>query len=197
MKNIVIIDNYDSFVYNLVQYLGEFNVHLQVFRNDKITVNKLNKLSPDAIVLSPGPGHPANPLRFGICLKIIDKFKERIPLLGVCLGHQGIAYYFGAEIEHAPVIMHGKTSMVYHDKKTIFKNLRSPLKVGRYHSLIVSNKKFPSELEISARTAIGEIMALRHKIYMVEGVQFHPESVLTPQGKMIVENFIEEYLDVL
>ncbi len=184
---ILMIDNYDSFTYNLVQYLGELGASLEVFRNDKISIAKIKKLSPEKIVISPGP---CTPLEAGISNEIIKIFGEKIPILGVCLGHQCIGYVYGGEVVRADRLMHGKTSFINHDGETIFKNLSNPFEATRYHSLIVKKSSLPSVLEISAWTDEGEIMGLRHKIFPVEGVQFHPESILTIEGKKILKNFL-------
>ena len=184
---ILIIDNYDSFTYNLVQYLGELGEKLEVFRNDEITLRKIERLKPSRIVISPGPGTPKEA---GISMKVIRHFAGKIPILGVCLGHQSIGEVFGGKIVRAGRIMHGKTSEIYHDGKTIFKGLPKPFTATRYHSLIVEKKSLPKELEISAWTKEGEIMGLRHKQLKVEGVQFHPESILTSSGKRLLRNFL-------
>lgn len=185
---ILMIDNYDSFTYNLVQYLGELGEDLKVVRNDQITIQEIEKLSPTHIVISPGPG---NPTQAGISNEVIKKFSGKIPILGVCLGHQCIGYVFGGEVVRAERIMHGKTSLIYHDGKTIFKNIPNPFVATRYHSLIVKRETLPECLQISAWTKEGEIMGLRHKKFRVEGVQFHPESILTKEGKNILKNFLE------
>jgi len=185
---ILMIDNYDSFTYNLVQYLGELGARLEVYRNDKITVSAIQAKAPKAIVISPGP---CTPKEAGISLDVIRALGSSTPILGVCLGHQSIGYAFGAKVVRAGRIMHGKVSPVKHDGKTIFAGLPNPFPAGRYHSLIVERETLPSFLEISAETDEGEIMGLRHKEYPVEGIQFHPESVLTPQGKRIIRNFLK------
>jgi anthranilate synthase/aminodeoxychorismate synthase-like glutamine amidotransferase len=185
---ILVIDNYDSFTYNLVQYLGELGEELKVFRNDQITLKDIEKLSPTHIVISPGPGGPS---QAGISNQVIKNFSGKIPILGVCLGHQCIGYVFGGEVVKAERIMHGKTSLIYHDGKTIFKNVSNPFEATRYHSLIVKKETLPDCLQISAWTKEGEIMGLRHKKFKVEGVQFHPESILTKEGKKILKNFLE------
>lgn len=184
---ILMIDNYDSFTYNLVQYLGELGEKLIVYRNDKITLNKIRKLKPAKIVISPGP---KTPKEAGISNDIIKEFANRIPILGVCLGHQCIGYVFGAKVVRATNLMHGKTSLIYHDGKTIFKGIENPFTATRYHSLIIKTKTLPDCLEISAYTKEKEIMGVRHKKFNVEGVQFHPESILTTVGKDILRNFI-------
>lgn len=184
---ILMIDNYDSFTYNLVQYIGQLGGAVEVHRNDKISINEIRGLKPNAIVLSPGP---CTPQKAGISVEVIRQFGTTIPILGVCLGHQAIGYAFGAEVVRAERIMHGKTSTVINDGRTIFKGLPNPFVAGRYHSLIVERKSLPDCLEISAETEEGEIMGIRHKEYPVEGVQFHPESVLTPNGKRVLKNFL-------
>ena len=186
---ILFIDNYDSFVYNLVQYFGEIEPDIKVFRNDQITVKEIEKLSPKKIVISPGPGRPE---AAGISVDIIKKLGGKIPILGVCLGHQAIAYAFGGKIVNAKNLMHGKTSEITHDGKTIFKGLPNPFTATRYHSLIVDRGSLPKDFEISAETKEGEIMGIRHKELPIEGVQFHPESILTEVGKQIVRNFLGE-----
>jgi anthranilate synthase/aminodeoxychorismate synthase-like glutamine amidotransferase len=184
---ILMIDNYDSFTYNLVQYIGQLGGAMEVYRNDKISIDEIRGLKPDAIVLSPGP---CTPEKAGISVEVISQFGTTIPILGVCLGHQAIGYAYGAKVVRAQRIMHGKTSTVVNDGRTIFKRLPNPFVAGRYHSLIVERKSLPDCLEISAETEEGEIMGIRHKEYPVEGVQFHPESVLTPNGKRILKNFL-------
>lgn len=184
---ILMIDNYDSFVYNLVQYLGELGEDIRVFRNDKITIAQIEDLRPDHIIISPGP---CTPNEAGISLALIQHFKGKIPILGVCLGHQAIGQAFGGEVVRAPRLMHGKTSQVYHDGKGVFAGLKSPLTATRYHSLIVKKETLPDCFEISAETDVGEIMGIRHKAYAIEGVQFHPESILTEAGHAMLENFL-------
>ncbi len=185
---ILIIDNYDSFTYNLVQYLGQLQKNLKVFRNDKISVKKIKQLSPAKIVISPGPGRPENA---GISCELIDRLKGKIPILGVCLGHQAIGYVFGGEIIQAKKIMHGKTSLIYHNKKEIFKDIQSPFEATRYHSLVVERKTLPDVLEITAQTKDKEIMGLKHKEFPIWGVQFHPESILTKVGLRLLKNFLK------
>ncbi|PKN89294.1 MAG: anthranilate/aminodeoxychorismate synthase component II [Deltaproteobacteria bacterium HGW-Deltaproteobacteria-1] len=185
---ILMIDNYDSFTFNIVQYLGQMGEDVQVYRNDKITLDDIHKLKPQAVFLSPGPGAPREA---GITVDVVREFYKTVPLMGICLGHQSIGYAFGGDIVRADRIMHGKTSAVQHDGKTIFTGLPNPFTAGRYHSLVVRPETLPSCLEVSARTDEGEIMGLRHKEYPVEGIQFHPESVLTPQGKRILRNFLK------
>jgi anthranilate synthase/aminodeoxychorismate synthase-like glutamine amidotransferase len=185
---VLMIDNYDSFTYNLVQYLGQLGQTVVVFRNDKVTVDEISKRIPDAIFLSPGP---CTPKEAGITVDVIREFHKSIPIMGVCLGHQAIGYVFGGNVIRAGRVMHGKTSPVLNDGKTIFKGLPNPFTAGRYHSLLVERPTLPSCLEISAETEEGEIMGLRHKEYLVEGIQFHPESILTPHGKRIIKNFLD------
>ena len=185
---ILMIDNYDSFTFNIVQYLEQMGEDVVVFRNDKVTVDRIDKLKPQVIFLSPGPGTPRDA---GVTVDVVREFHKTIPIMGICLGHQSIGYAFGGEIVRAGRIMHGKVSPVHHDGKTIFTGLPDPFTAGRYHSPVVRPETLPSCLEVSARTAEGEIMGLRHKEYPVEGIQFHPESVLTPQGKRILRNFIK------
>ena len=184
---ILVIDNYDSFTYNLVQYLGELGADLRVVRNDAATLDQIAKLSPEKIVISPGPGTPDDS---GITLDVIRAFHARTPILGVCLGHQAIGQAFGGRVSRARRQMHGKTSEITHDGKGVFRGLPSPFLATRYHSLAVLDEGFPAELEISARAEDGEIMGLRHRRYPVEGVQFHPESILTDQGKALLRNFL-------
>jgi para-aminobenzoate synthetase component 2 len=184
---ILIIDNYDSFTYNLVQYLGELGADIQVVRNDKTTIKAIEKQAPERIVISPGPKTPSEA---GICLDVISAFAGRIPILGVCLGHQSIGQAFGGHVIRAPQLMHGKTSEIQHDGKTIFEGLPNPFPATRYHSLIVERETLPACLEISATTSDGLIMGLRHREMKVEGVQFHPESILTNAGKQLLGNFL-------
>ncbi len=185
---ILMIDNYDSFTYNIVQYLLEFESQVVVKRNDQITLDEIFKINPSAIVISPGP---ATPTKAGISIELVKKIYDRIPILGVCLGHQIIAKAFGAKIIPAKTIMHGKVSMIYHDGKKIFDGMPSPFKATRYHSLAVEKYSLPSCFEISAQTSDGEIMGIRHKEFEIEGVQFHPESILTENGKTIILNFLK------
>lgn len=187
---ILMIDNYDSFTYNLVQYVGELGEELQVFRNDKITLEEIERLAPDYLMVSPGP---CTPNEAGISMEAIRHFSGKIPILGVCLGHQSIGQVFGGRVIRAERLMHGKTSEVFHDGKTIFQGIPSPFTAARYHSLIVEESSLPPVLEVSARTAEGEIMAVRHKEYPVEGVQFHPESIITQHGKQLLKNFLTTY----
>jgi para-aminobenzoate synthetase component 2 len=184
---ILLLDNYDSFTYNLAQYLGELGCTLEVYRNDKISVEQIAKRKPERIVISPGP---CTPREAGISVELIEKLAERYPILGVCLGHQAIGAAFGGTIVRAPKLFHGKTSEIEHDGKGIFRGVRNPLTATRYHSLIVERKSLPRCLEISAETSDGIIMGLRHRKFKVEGVQFHPESVLTESGKQILKNFL-------
>jgi len=183
------IDNYDSFTYNLVQYLGALGQDIKVFRNDKITINKIKALRPQKIVISPGPGRPEDA---GISCDVIREFSGKIPMLGVCLGHQCIGYVYGGRIVGAKKLMHGKTSLIYHNRKNIFKGLPDPFEATRYHSLLVEKRSLPKCLEITAWTKEGEIMGLKHKEYSLWGVQFHPESILTKVGKDILNNFLKQ-----
>ncbi len=183
---ILLLDNYDSFTYNLAQFLGQLGETLEVRRNDKITVSEIREKKPQRIVISPGPGTPDDS---GVCLDVIREFSGEIPILGVCLGHQAIGQVFGGKVIRAPEIMHGKTSRIHHDNKSIFKDLPQDFVATRYHSLIVEEKSLPADLEISARTG-DIIMGLRHRKMLVEGVQFHPESVLTEVGMQLLRNFL-------
>ena len=185
---ILVIDNYDSFTYNIVQYLYEWEKMVLVYRNDKISIEEIVKLKPSKILISPGPG---NPSEAGISLDVIKYFAGKVPILGVCLGHQCIGEAFGGKVIRAKNLMHGKTSQIHHDAKGIFKGLPNPFEATRYHSLIVEKKSFPKELIISAQTDQGEIMALRHKKMQIDGVQFHPESILTKEGKKLLKNFVK------
>jgi len=187
VTKVLIIDNYDSFVYNIAQYLGETGADIVVKRNN-ILLEEVKKAKPDKIVLSPGPGHPKDSR---VALKILKTMSKRIPTLGVCLGHQAIAYIYGAKIVFANKLLHGKTSLIYHKSNEIFKGIPNPISATRYHSLIVSSENFPDCLEIIAKTILGEIMGIKHKQYPIYGVQFHPESILTQQGKYILKNFLE------
>ncbi|MBE5394131.1 aminodeoxychorismate/anthranilate synthase component II [Brevibacillus borstelensis] len=187
---ILMIDNYDSFTYNLVQYVGELGQELQVRRNDKITLEEIEQLAPDYLMISPGP---CTPNEAGISMEAIRHFAGKIPILGVCLGHQSIGQVFGGKVLRAERLMHGKTSEVFHDGQTIFAGIPSPFTAARYHSLIVEEATLPPELEVTARTAEGEIMALRHREYPIEGVQFHPESIITQHGKKLLQNFLTAY----
>jgi anthranilate synthase/aminodeoxychorismate synthase-like glutamine amidotransferase len=184
---LLLIDNYDSFTYNLYQYLNELGEEVKVARNDKITLEEIEKLKPERIVISPGPGRPEDA---GISNKVILRFGERMPILGVCLGHQCIGQAYGGKVGYAGEIKHGKTSMIQHDEKGIFKEIKNPFAAVRYHSLAVQREKLPDCLDISAVTENKIIMGLRHRKYPVEGVQFHPESIMTGEGKKILENFL-------
>ncbi|WP_419889372.1 anthranilate synthase component II [Paenibacillus xylanexedens] len=184
---IVMIDNFDSFTYNLVQYFADLGESVNVYRNDAITVKELEEISPNYIVISPGPSNPSNA---GVSLEVIRYFAGKIPILGVCLGHQAIAQAFGGKVESAKHLMHGKTSDISHDGKTLFQGMPAVLNVARYHSLIV-NPDLPEELEVTAWSSDGEVMGLRHKKWSIEGVQFHPESIITPSGKQILANFLQ------
>jgi len=183
---IAVIDNYDSFTYNLVQYLGELGAEVRVFRNDAVTVDELERLSPSHIVISPGPGRPEDA---GISGDVIRRFHTDVPILGVCLGHQCIAHVFGGRVERAPRLMHGKTSMIHHTGRGVLANLPSPFIATRYHSLIVT-EPLPAELELTAFTEEEEVMGVQHRRYPTFGVQFHPESILTRQGKQLLKNFL-------
>jgi len=184
---LLVVDNYDSFTYNLVQYLGELGAEIRVVRNDAITLDEIEALRPDRLVISPGPGTPDDG---GISLDLIKRFHQSIPILGVCLGHQAIGQAFGGRVSRAKRQMHGKTSEIDHDGRGVFRGLPPRFLATRYHSLAVLDQDFPSELEVSARADDGEIMGLRHRGFPVEGVQFHPESILTDQGKALLKNFL-------
>ncbi len=184
---VLVIDNYDSFVYNLAQYLGELGWEPVVYRNDQITLAQIESLSPSHIIISPGP---ATPLEAGISNDIIWRFAGRIPILGVCLGHQCIGYVFGGQVIRAAVPTHGKSSLIYHDGKTVYQSLPNPFEAGRYHSLVVKRDTLPSSLALTAETDDGVIMGIRHKDYVVEGVQFHPESIMTDVGHDLLKNFL-------
>jgi anthranilate synthase/aminodeoxychorismate synthase-like glutamine amidotransferase len=184
---ILMIDNYDSFTYNLVQYLQQMGREVAVYRNDEITVAEIENMEVEAIFLSPGP---CSPREAGVTVDIIRRFHQTIPIMGVCLGHQAIGYAFGGEVVRADKVMHGKSSSIRNDGQTIFQGLPDPFTAGRYHSLIVKRDTLPACLEVTAETEEGEIMGLRHREYPVEGIQFHPESILTPQGKRIIRNFL-------
>jgi anthranilate synthase/aminodeoxychorismate synthase-like glutamine amidotransferase len=183
---IAVIDNYDSFTYNLVQYLGELGAEMSVFRNDQVTIKELERLAPSHVVISPGPGTPADG---GISNDVIRHFHREVPILGVCLGHQCIAHVFGGEVTRAPRLMHGKTSTIYHTGQGIFENLSKTFTATRYHSLIVE-EPLPEVLKLAAFTLEGEVMGLSHRVYPTFGVQFHPESILTVEGKRLLENFL-------
>lgn len=185
---IVMIDNYDSFVYNLVQYLGELGEDIRIFRNDQITLKQIEQLKPDHIILSPGP---CTPNEAGISLALIEHFKGVIPILGVCLGHQAIGQAFGGNVVRASRLLHGKTSSIHHNEQGIFCGLPNPFTATRYHSLLVDRATLPDCLEITAETNQGEIMGLRHREYSIEGVQFHPESILTESGHVMLQNFLQ------
>ena len=185
---IVVIDNYDSFTYNLVQYLQELGAEVEVYRNDRITIEGIAARRPESIVLSPGPKTPD---QAGITLETVRTFSGKVPILGVCLGHQAIGQAFGGRVVRAPSLMHGKTSLIQHDGRTIFRGLENPFEATRYHSLVIAPDSVPSELEVSARTEDGVLMGLRHREHPTEGVQFHPESVLTGEGKKLLKNFLE------
>ncbi len=184
---IIIIDNYDSFTYNLVQQIGAFGERMEVYRNDKVSIEEIEEKMPDHIIISPGP---CTPKEAGISNDIIKNFSGKIPILGVCLGHQCIAYTYGADVVRARRLMHGKTSMIKHDGKTIYKGLSNPFVATRYHSLIVKEDTLPDFLEVTARADDDEIMGIRHKAYPLEGVQFHPESFLTEEGPKLLKNFL-------
>ena len=184
----LMIDNYDSFTYNLVQYLTQLGADTAVFRNDEITLDEIGAMKPEAIFISPGP---CSPREAGITVEAIRRFYKEYPIMGICLGHQAIGYAFGADVVRAGRLMHGKVSPVLNDGKTIFQGLPSPFPAGRYHSLIVDGDTLPEFLEVSAQTEEGEVMGIRHRHYPVEGIQFHPESILTPNGKRILRNFLK------
>ncbi|MFH1624991.1 MAG: aminodeoxychorismate/anthranilate synthase component II [Pseudomonadota bacterium] len=185
---VLMIDNYDSFTYNLVQYFGELGVTLKVMRNDKITLEGIEEINSDKIVISPGPGAPSDA---GISRDVIRYFGRKKWILGVCLGHQCIGEVFGGKIRRADVVMHGKTSMIHHDGKGVYRGVENPFEAARYHSLVISEDAFPNSLEITAKTEDGVIMGTRHREYTIEGVQFHPESFLTGEGKKVIKNFID------
>jgi len=189
---VLVIDNYDSFVYNLVQLIGELGTEVLTYRNNKITMQQIRKLKPDRIVISPGPGTPDNERYFGVCRTILQQVSPQVPTLGVCLGHQGIISAYGGKVTLAKRLMHGKTSKIKHDGKAIFTDTQNPFTATRYHSLTGEKSSLPNCLEVTA-TAIddGEIMGIRHKTYPIEGVQFHPESILCEEGKLILKNFLE------
>ena len=184
---ILVIDNYDSFTYNLVQYVGSMGAEVVVKRNDQATIEELDRLQPNRVIISPGPGYPDDA---GISMKVIDHFKDKCPVLGVCLGHQAVGQVFGGEVVQADELFHGKDSIIHHDGKTVFQNLPNPFKGGRYHSLIIDRDTLPDCLEISASLEDGMIMGLRHREFPVEGVQFHPESILTEHGFTMIANFL-------
>lgn len=183
------LDNYDSFTYNLVHYLGELGEIVEVYRNDRITIDEIKESDPEILMISPGP---CTPKEAGISVELVNSFKGKKPILGVCLGHQSIAQAFGAKIIKAKKLLHGKTSEIYHDKKGIYKGIENPFTATRYHSLIIDKKTLPKEFEISSWTSEDEIMGIRHKKYQIEGVQFHPESILTECGKDLLRNYLLE-----
>jgi len=187
---ILIIDNYDSFTYNLVHLVGRYRTDLHVVRNDAIAVDEVEHLDPDLVLISPGPGRPSDA---GVSMEVIRRYGDRIPILGVCLGHQAIGEVFGGTVTYAPSIMHGKTSRAYHDNRTIFKDIEDGFEATRYHSLVIDPKSLPDELEVSARTEDGVVMGVRHKTLPIEGVQFHPESVLTEAGGRMISNWLACY----
>ncbi len=189
----LIIDNYDSFVYNLAQYLGELGVESDVIRNDKITLEQIKQNNYDAIIISPGPGTPEERKYFGVCSDVITNMGPTTPILGVCLGHQGIIHAFGGKVTNAGCVRHGKTSPVNHNNSKLFKDVKNPFRATRYHSLVGDKTIIPDVLEVTATAADdGEIMAIKHKEYLIEGVQFHPESIMTEEGKKILANFIAQ-----
>ena len=189
---VLVIDNYDSFVYNLVQYIEELGGKTRVYRNDQITLKQSMKLNPDRIVISPGPGTPEETRYFGVCSSILRHMSCKIPTLGVCLGHQGIIYTFGGKIMPAKRLMHGKTSLIKHDNKGVLKGIKNPFQATRYHSLVGDRNFLPACLKVTAESLDdGEIMGVRHVAYPIEGVQFHPESILTGEGKLLIKNFLE------
>lgn len=190
---ILLLDNYDSFTYNIAHALGALGQKLQVIRSDVISVQDVEKIAPSAIVISPGPGWPKDA---GISCGVVEKFAGKVPILGVCLGHQCIAEVFGAKVVHAEQLIHGKTSEIYHDGRTIYSGVRNPFSATRYHSLIAAEGTVSAPLEVSAYTMLGEVMGLRCPDLKVEGVQFHPESIASPQGMMMFRNFVEKYLDM-
>lgn len=190
---VLILDNYDSFVYNLAQYVGELADKVIVKRNDEINVTGVRELNPDKILISPGPGTPSDSRYFGTCTSVLKEVSREVPTLGVCLGHQGIVHAFGGKIVRARKIRHGKTSQITHDGKGVFRGIRNPFDATRYHSLVAERKSLPKALEITARSSDdNEIMGIRHKDLPIEGVQFHPESILTTAGHQIIENFLED-----
>lgn len=185
---ILIIDNYDSFTYNLYQAVAEINPDVKVVRNNEITLEEIEKMNPQGIILSPGPGRPETA---GICIDLIRRFGPKIPILGVCLGHQAIAIAYGGKVIGSPEILHGKESLIFHSRKNLFKKMPLPFSAGRYHSLLAEKLSLPSDLVIEAETPEGLIMAFSHRTHPVYGVQFHPESILTPEGKILIRNFME------
>ncbi len=185
----LIIDNYDSFTFNLYQLIAKYVGKVEVVRNDKISLQQIRQMNPQAIVLSPGPGRPENA---GICVSLIQNFYLEVPILGVCLGHQAIGYAFGAKIIHADRVVHGKEAYVFHNRKDIYKDMPLPFKAGRYHSLVIDKNSLAAEFKVNAETPEAIVMGVRHKDFPVYGVQFHPESILTPQGECLIKSFIEE-----
>ena len=185
---VLVVDNYDSFTFNLVQLVGKFTSDIIVKRNDKVTLDEIYSLNLDKIIISPGPGRPEDS---NISIEVINEFGKEKPILGVCLGHQGIGICFGAKIINAPVLMHGKTSQILHDNKAIYKGLPQNFNAGRYHSLIIDEESLNGELEITSRSLDNTIMGIRHKTYPIEGIQFHPESILTNEGENIIKNWLE------
>jgi anthranilate synthase component 2 len=189
---VLVIDNYDSFVYNLVQYIGELGPETIVYRNDQVTLQQVKELRPDRIVLSPGPGNPEDEHNFGVCKQILQQVSREVPTLGVCLGHQGIISTFGGKVVSAKRLMHGKTSLIKHDGQGIFRGVQNPFTATRYHSLAGDNPSIPACLEVTAVAVDdGEVMGVRHAEYPIEGIQFHPESILCEEGKLIIKNFVE------
>lgn len=190
---ILIIDNYDSFTYNLYQFVGEIYKDVKVIRNDALEIEDIEEMAPSGIILSPGPGRPENA---GICVDAVKKFSGKIPILGICLGHQAIGYAFGGKIVRADKIMHGKTSTILHDESAIFQNIKNPLSVMRYHSLVIDRISLPKSLNVTAETKDGVIMGIKHKKDETYGLQFHPESILTEEGRKIIKNFVEGICNV-
>jgi len=189
---VLILDNYDSFVYNLAQYAGEIGDEVVVKRNDEVSIPAVRRLFPDKIIISPGPGTPADPRYFGVCTEVLRKISNETPTLGVCLGHQGIVHSFGGKIVRAKRLRHGKTSPIRHDSKGIFRGIENPFEATRYHSLVADRRTLPDSLEVSARSEDdGEVMGVRHREFPIEGVQFHPESILTVHGHRMIANFLE------
>ena len=189
---VLILDNYDSFVYNLAQYVGEIADEVVVKRNDEVNIPEVQRLSPDKIIVSPGPGTPADPRHFGVCTEVLRKVSNETPTFGVCLGHQGIVHSFGGKIVRAKRLRHGKTSPIRHDGKGIFRGLENPFEATRYHSLVADGRTLPDSLEVSARSEDDqEVMGVRHRVFPIEGVQFHPESILTVHGHRMIANFLE------
>jgi anthranilate synthase component 2 len=187
---VLLLDNYDSFVYNLKQYFDELGADCLVARNDALSVDQVERMALDAIVISPGPGVPGDRRDFGVCGDVLTSISRDVPTLGVCLGHQGIAHFHGGRVVKAPQLVHGKTSLVEHDGAGLYKGLPNPFPAGRYHSFVVDGE-LPADLEITSRAADGTIMGIRHRRFPIEGVQFHPESVLTPHGKLLISNFLK------